>query len=165
MNDFLLESLEKGRGIESLGIKFYTDAANSIEDSKGKNTLLFLAGEEKRHLKFIQELIDSVSKGADISPIIQKKIPKAFPQKEEFKERIAMGEGDKKILEEAIKVEERSIEFYADCLSKVGGAEKDIFKTLVEEEEKHKAWLDFMKEGMDVHGYWYGLEDYFALEG
>lgn len=165
MSDFLLESLEKGKETESRGIKFYTGAANSIEDPKGKNTLLFLAREEGRHLKFIQELIDSISKGADISPIVQKKIPRVFPQKEEFREQIAVGEGDKDILEVAIGIEKRSIEFYTGCLNRVEGTEKDIFKTLVEEEEKHKAWLDFMKEGMEVHGYWYGLEDYFALGG
>lgn len=164
MSDFLIESLEKGREIELRGMKFYTDAANSVEDPKGKSTLSFLAKEEERHRGFIRELIDSVNEGADISPIIQKNRT-VFPQKEEFEKRTGAGEGDRKILEEAIKVEERSIEFYSDCLSRVNGPEKDIFKTLLGEEEKHKAWLDFMKEGMDVHGYWYGVEDYFALDG
>ncbi len=165
MSDFLIESLEKGREIELQGMKFYTDAANSVEDKKGKSTLLFLAKEEERHLGFIRELIDSVKKGADISPIIRKNGPTVFPQKEEFEKGIAAGDGDRRVLEEAIKVEERSIEFYSDCLSRVDGPGKDIFKTLLGEEEKHKAWLDFMKEGMDVHGYWYGVEDYFALDG
>lgn len=165
MGDFLIESLEKGKEIESQGIKFYTDAANSIEDPNGKSTLSFLASEEERHLGFIRKLINSVSKGADISQMIQKNGPVIFPQKEEFQKRIAAGDGDKRVLEEAIFVEERSIEFYSDCLSGTSGAERSIFKALVEEEKRHRAWLDFMKEGMDVHGYWYGLEDYFALDG
>jgi rubrerythrin len=165
MNDALLECLEKGKEIEAFGIKFYNEAANSIEDPKGKSTLQFLAREEHHHLGFIQELIDSIKKGSGISPVIQKKIPKIFPEKREFKEQVASGEGDKKILDEAMKVEDRSIEFYSNCQSRVEGEEKGIFQTLVKEEEKHKAWLDYMKDGMEVHGYWYDLGERFAFDG
>lgn len=165
MGDFLLECLEKGRDIEKAGIKFYTDASHSIEDPKGKSTLLFLAKEERRHLGYIQELVDSMNESSDFEAIVKKGLPEIFPQKEEFKEKIAAGTGDKKILEEAMGIEERSIEFYSDCQNRVGADEKEIFETLVKEEEKHKAWLDYMKDGMDVHGYWYGLGEYFAFDG
>lgn len=165
MSDFLLKSLKKGKEIESAGMKFYNDVANSIIDPKGKSTLLFLAREEGRHMKFMQELIDSITKGEDISKMVSEISPVIFPQKEEFEKGIAASKSDKKIIEEAIGVEERSIEFYSYCLGKTHKAEKSIFRTLVKEEKKHKAWLDFMKEGMEVHGYWYGIEDYFALDG
>lgn len=165
MTNFLLECLEKGKEIEQEGIKFYTDAADSIEDPKGKSTLKFLAKEEGRHLEYINELIDSISDGGDISQIIQKKIPEIFPKKEDFREQISVDKGDKKILEEAMKVEERSIEFYTECRGRVNSSEKEIFEILIKEEEKHKAWLDYMKDGMDVHGHWYDLGEYFSFDG
>jgi rubrerythrin len=165
MGDLIFECLERGMDIEKAGIKFYTDASRSIKDPKGKSTLLFLAKEEGRHLEYIKEIIDSMNASSDFGAIVQKGLPEIFPQKEEFTQQIAAGTGDKKILEEAMKVEERSIEFYSDCQNRAGASEKEIFETLVKEEEKHKAWLDYMKDGMDVHGYWYELGEYFAFDG
>ena len=37
MSDFILKCLENGKEIEKSGIKFYKDAAESIEDPKGKS--------------------------------------------------------------------------------------------------------------------------------
>jgi len=165
MNNDILECLQKGKDLEAFGIKFYNEAADSISDPQGKSTLKFLAKEEHHHLEFIAKLIDSIKKGSDLSPLLGEKIPKIFPKKEEFKEQMTSTKGDKKILDEAMKVEERSIEFYTNCQSTFKGVEKDIFSILIKEEEAHKAWLDYMKDGMEVHGYWYDLGERFSFDG
>jgi len=172
-DEFVLKSLDAGRGIETYGIKFYTEAYENVKDAKGRKTLQFLANEEKEHLRFINNLSQAFKEdasGKEIGKIIKghknlMENPKIFPGKEGYEVQIDIGDADKEILREAKKVEEKSIEFYKDCKNKVDKTEhKDIFETLVNEENKHVEWIEIMQGYMDVHGYWYDLSGYFANE-
>jgi len=162
-----LEGLKTGITIEEDGIKFYSNAAEKTQDPAGKRTLEFLAKEEKRHKEFLESLLKSVEDKENPEKIIEKHIgkPKIFPKEEEFSEKIKAGRQDKEILEEAKKVEERSINYYAGLSNKVGEKEKKIFEILVGEERKHKEWIEYMEEALEIHGYWQGVEKYFELEG
>ncbi len=171
--DFVLDSLDTGRKMELEGIKFYNEAAETIEDTMGKGTLNFLANEEKEHLKFINNLSQSFKEnegGEKIAEIIkdhknQMERPKIFSDKEEYKKKIKSGNAEKEILKEAKKVEERSIKFYNGCHQNVNEAiYKEVFEMLLEEENKHLEWVEMMQSYMDVHGYWYDLDSYFANE-
>ncbi|MFQ5975489.1 MAG: ferritin family protein [Candidatus Hydrothermarchaeales archaeon] len=170
---FVLDCLDTGRKIETEGIKFYKGGAETIKDGKGRETLKFLANEEKEHLRFINNLSRSFKENEGrkrIAKIIKEhknlmSRPKIFPGKAEYEKRIETDNADKEILNEAKKVEDRSIGFYQECKRKVGEQEyKEIFETLEGEEKKHLEWIEMMQGYMDVHGYWYDLYEYFANE-
>jgi len=164
--EVILGALKEGAEIEKKGIKFYKEAAKRVVDKNGKATLEYLAKEEARHLKFIKDLERSLeSRGRDKERVLEGfKHPHIFPEKEEYLKGVHT-QGDRKVLEEAKTVEERSIAFYQGFLERVEGEEyKKVFQALVAEEESHLEWVNFMMDGLEVYGYWYGLEDYMANE-
>ncbi len=149
------ECLRAGIDIETEGVKFYLEAAKKTKNSEGRRTLNFLAKEEKRHLKFLRELLDS----KNLLEIVEKYSaakPKIFPDKKASME-------DRQILSDAMEVEKKSISFYQECAEKK--EYKRIFDVLISEEKKHLEWLKFMQEALELHGYWSGLQERFGLEG
>lgn len=163
------QRLEEGMEIEKEGMKFYNDAVKKIKDPEGIRFLTHLSEEEGLHYKFIKELKDSVEGKKDhkVKGIISdfKGHKKIFPEKKEFEKEISTGDADKKILEEALKIEERSIKFYQGGLEKVSKDEyKKIFEVLIREEKSHKDWVEFLKDGLTIDGYWMDIEENFALD-
>lgn len=157
--------------IEKKGEAFYSKASEEVENPHGKLTLRFLAREERRHYKYLEALFRKVKKGLrqEVPPLPRR--PKL--KREEILETMKrMGvkaravKKDREIVNEAMRVEEKSIEFYEGFLGRVKDAEsREIFKELIEEEKHHLEWLEFIRDALEVHGYWYDLESYFALEG
>jgi rubrerythrin len=171
MDGVLIRALEAGMEMEKRGEAFYSKAAGEVENPHGKLTLNFLAGEERQHYRFLEALLESVKKGLRPEAPPLPKRPRL--KREEILEAMRqMGvkaraaRRDREIVGEAMKVEEKSIEFYEGFLGEAGDAKsREIFKELVEEERRHLEWLEFIRDALEVHGYWYDLESYFALEG
>jgi rubrerythrin len=167
----VLTALKTGIELESYGLKFYTKAASEVKDPKGRQTLQFLANEEKDHLKFFKDLRESFLKGGQDSTknIIQlhygSNRSKVFPEMEEYLEEIKDSRGDEKILEEAEGIEKRSISFYKSSAGEVLNPDyQEIFKVLIREEEGHLKLIWQMSDYMKLHGVWSGLEEYFVNE-
>ncbi|RMF90606.1 MAG: hypothetical protein D6733_03330 [Methanobacteriota archaeon] len=165
------EALEAGLELESRGIGFYSRAAQEVRDPKGRQTLLFLAEEEREHREFIRELLESLKERDDslLKGAVQKqrarKDTRVFPELEEYVEEIRDSRGDRKILDEAAEIEKRSIEFYREAGKDIENRDyQEIFRILIKEEEGHLALVRQMADYMVLHGVWSGLEDYFANE-
>jgi rubrerythrin len=167
----VLSVLKKGMELESFGIKFFTDAAEEVTDPRGRQTLKFLASEEREHLKFIKDLKKSFEDKENdktksiIKTLAEKSHIKVFPAVDEYLEKVKIGSGDQKILEEAEGIEKRSIEFYKGALMEMeNGNSKDAFNILIKEEEGHLKLIEQMQDYMTLHGVWSGLDDYFVNE-
>ena len=168
----ILAVFKKGIELESFGIKFYREAADEVTDPKGRQTLQFLANEERDHWSFIVDLKHSFESGnkSSAKKIINKRSETkahstVFPKMEDFSEKIAESKGDEKILEEAEDIEKRSIEFYTSAMADVKDLDyRDIFNILIREENGHLQLVQQMRDYMTLHGVWSGLEDYFANE-
>ena len=167
----VLEALNSGLEIESAGLKFYSNASEEVSDPRGRQTLRYLADEEKKHLKFIKELKSSFEKNKEpgVKGIVKAhktaQESKVFPKLEKFIGKIKSATGDKRILEEAEGVEKRSIAFYKDMAKEIKNRDyKEVFNILIREEEGHLMLVRQMADYMVLHGVWSGLEDYFANE-
>lgn len=167
----VLEALNSGLELESAGLKFYSKALEEVSDPRGRQTLRYLADEEKEHLKFIKTLKSSCEKNKEpgVKGIVKaRKIAqesKVFPQLEKFVEAVKSERGDKRILEEAEGIEKRSITFYKDMAKEIKNKDyKEVFNLLIREEESHLMLVRQMADYMVLHGVWAGLEDYFANE-
>jgi len=169
--DEIVKALKAGMEIEKKGEAFYTRAAEKVENPHGQLTLNFLAREEKEHYRFLEGLLASVEKGRAPGRLALPKHPRL--KKEEILEAMRrMGvkgrapESHREIVNKAMEVARKSIEFYEGFLSEATKEDnRKIFKALAEEEKKHLAWLEFIRDALEVHGYWYDLESYFALGG
>ncbi len=167
----VLAVLKKGIALESFGIKFYTESAGEVNDPRGKQTLKFLANEERDHLKFIKDLKASFENREEekanttLKTWKEKRHHRVFPEIEEYLEEVRESRGDKKILEEAEEIEMRSIELYKGALDGIENKDfKNIYNSLIKEEEGHLALVQQMNDYMTLHGVWSGLEDFFANE-
>ncbi len=167
----VLAALKTGIELESKGLNFYTKASERVMDPRGKQTLVFLANEEKDHLKYLRGLLESFEKkSSKFMDIVEAKKerdkkPKVFPEMENYLEEVRDIKGDKKILEEAAEIEKRSIAFYRESGEGVKGRDsRKIFDLLVKEEEEHLKLIEQMDDYMVLTGVWSGLEDYFANE-
>jgi rubrerythrin len=167
----IVKALKAGMDIEKKGEAFYSKAAGKVENPHGQLTLNFLAREEREHYKFLEGLVASITEGRTPEGFA---LPKhADLKKEEILETMRrMGvkgrvpKGNKEIIDEAMKVEKKSIELYEGFLSETKNEDnRKIFRTMAEEEKKHLEWLEFIRDALEIHGYWYDLESYFALEG
>lgn len=167
----IVRALRAGMNIEKKGEAFYSKAAGKVENPHGQLTLNFLAREEREHYKFLEGLAASIKKGRTPEGFA---LPKhAGLKKEEILETMRRMEvkgrvpkGSKEIIDEAVKVEKKSIELYEGFLSETKNEDnRKIFRTMAEEEKKHLEWLEFIRDALEIHGYWYDLESYFALEG
>jgi rubrerythrin len=167
----IAKALKAGIDIEKKGEVFYSKAAGEVENPHGQLTLNFLAREERAHYKFLEGLLASIKKGSARGRLALPVHPRL--KKEEILETMrrmgVKGEvprGNKEIIAAAMKVEKKSIAFYEGFLSEVKGEDnRKIFRTMAGEEKKHLEWLEFIMDAMEIHGYWYDLEGYFALEG
>jgi rubrerythrin len=168
----VIGALKKGSELESYGLKFYTVASNEVSDPRGRQTLMYLAKEEKEHLKFINDLRKTFESDHEelIGDIVKSKsesigLPKVFPEKEEYLSEVKEGRGDRDILEEAALIEKRSMQFYADSAKGIKNSDyREIFNILLKEEEGHLQLIEQMSEYMVLHGVWSGVENYFVNE-
>lgn len=172
-NDFelVLGTLKTGLSLEARGIKFYGDAAQKITDPKGRQTLRYLVHEEEDHLAFLNNIRrayldkNKASLKKTLEDHSRGKKEQVFPELEEFISDVKDTKGDKKILEEAMEIEKRTVKLYENVLDNAMDDEaKKVFEVLVEEEKGHLELVSEMHDYMVLHGVWSGLDDYFANE-
>ena len=161
------EVLLTAMDIEKEGEMFYSKASMEVRDPVARNTLRFLSEEEKRHLKFIESVYNTLKKGEDVEGIKKEfHNVKVFPDYPEFISGVKASEKDFKILMEAKEIEKRSKEFYQNKMSEVEGErEREIIEMLAKEEEKHYRWIEYLESYVEEHGYWTGIDKYFSLNG
>jgi len=167
----VLEVLKKGIELESYGIKFYSKSSETVSDPKGKQTLNFLAHEEREHLNFIQELQkifeDGGASGLEktVSSHLERIHEKVFPELGEYLKDVKKSSGDKQILEEALEIEKKSVALYKSQIEASKNENvKKIFEILVKEEQGHLTLVEQMQDYMVLNGVWTGLDEYFANE-
>jgi len=162
-----LKALSAGMELEKRGIEFYSGAAEKVESAEGRQTLRFLANEEKEHLKLIKELKKSLEEKRAEEHAMEhwreSRGSRIFPELESYLTKVKAGREDRAILEEAAEIERRSIKFYEKA-GRDAKRYREVFTTLVREEKGHLQLVEQMMSYMVLHGYWAGLEDYFANE-
>jgi len=179
----LLSAMRGAMRIEKQGIRFYSRAARGVKDPNGKAILEFLADEERRHLLLFENLARSFRLTAKSSQTLrvmrshapdaikkQVKIlkkPRIFPKPIEYHKRhdVAM---DVKIMDEAIKVEKKSIALYEEYKRELGGKDKGMkhaLQLVIDEEKQHLDWFEFARGDAKLHSYWAELEEHFSIQG
>ncbi len=161
------EILITAMNLEKKGEEFYSRAVMDVEDPVAKNTLLFLAEEEKRHREFINGIYKSLGKEEELKKMKDQFTGSSvFPDYSKFVSRVKTTEKDAGILREAREIEIRSEEFYREKQKEVTGEiEREILEMLAKEERKHLKWIEYLQEFVEEHGYWTGIDEHFSLDG
>jgi len=148
------EIVEIGIQIENNGRDFYNMLAKQSENQQAKEIFKFLAGEEDKHIKFFQDILEKTQEfappGLNADDYLRyMKIlagEHIFSQKNRGEEIAQNTRSDKDAIEVAIRFEEDSIVFYTGIKRIVPEHDHKVIDALIMQEEDHlKQLLDMKK--------------------
>ena len=131
------EAFKLARKLESEGISFYKKVLNMVKDSKVKEVLFYLLGEEEAHLQLFEKMVEREDpealndSGDDVLDILDTGV---FPL---LKDEALTTDLDK-ALQLGINIEKRSLAFYLEMVKHTDNEEgKVALKKIIDEEKKH----------------------------
>lgn len=148
------EIVELGIRIENNGRDFYNSLSGQAENLKVQKTFKFLAGEEEKHIKTFQGILDQTQRfepqGLDADQYLRYVSAYAgeyiFTQRSKGEMIAKSIKNDKEALAAAIRFEEGSIVFYSGMKRVVPEYDVKIVEALIRQEEGHLMQLLDMKK-------------------
>ena len=165
-NTVALQALRQAIRLEQAGYKFYTEAAEGTADPRGKEMFLFLADDEKLHLRIVQDQYEALSAGQgwgsfsevlELKPVDVDK-PLFPPERDALEKAIGPEAGDTEALLFAIQKENESYELYRKAATETDDpVGKDMYQRLASYEHVHFDILMLNYEHLVSTGSWRGL--------
>lgn len=163
-----LAAIDAAIQIEKDGLSFYSEAAEQIDDPKGKKMFQSLARDEAAHLKLFEDARRALLERGDwlspkeveaISPQRFKRAP-IFPAADEIKQ-VEIPERQLAALRRGIQAEEDSIAFYTEQMSQVGDPDAQaMYVYLVEQEKGHRTILQGEYDYLTQTGFWFDVREF-----
>jgi rubrerythrin len=157
-----LQALRQAIRLEQDGYKFYTEVAERMSDTRGKEMFLSLADDEKLHLRIVQDQYEALKGGqewvsfrevVEFEPVDLDK--SLFPPE---KEAVSSEASDTDALLFALQIENESYELYKKAASETGDpAGKKMYQFLADQERTHFDILMLNYEHLTSTGSWRGL--------
>lgn len=148
------EIVEIGIQIEKNGRDFYNALIKNSKSAKARQIYEYLAGEEGRHIKAFQAILESVEKyepaeaypGEYFAYMNALAGEHVFTQKEKGREVAAQVKSDKDAVEKGIGLEKDSIVFYEGMKKVVPDSDLRIVDELIAQEQSHLLQLTELKK-------------------
>jgi rubrerythrin len=141
----------------------YYSAAKTIDDDRGKAIFTSLGDDEQSHVEFLQYSLEQLRADKTIdSARLQTTIPalKLINDNiERMKAEIPqqMLGNIKTVLNNALKLEKETSNFYRDARDKTEGSIKEIFNTFLEIEERHVDVVQIEIDHASNNGMWFNF--------
>lgn len=161
-----MNSIEIAVRMETDAIKFYTEAADKTSNPVGKKMFLSIAEDEKRHLKYLDAIIKDLNiQLSDVNPI--QNIQTIFESmKSSLMKKVSATNDEMEAFKIAMQMEKEGVEFYKNLLSdSKNDKEKELFKKLISEEEKHYAIFSNTYSFLADTGNWFMWQERGIVEG
>ncbi|MCQ5375995.1 MAG: ferritin family protein [Methanomassiliicoccales archaeon] len=147
--------------IERFGYEYYMQLSKCVKDERGSALFRGLARDEEMHRSMIESEIHRIQPDAKLSELKPlKRYAGLIPQKifsENLQENCRSVEGEIKIIEVGISVEDNSIRLYTDAASITSDSNvKALLERLAKWEEGHKKLLEENIHMLKLEGTWYG---------
>lgn len=138
--------------IEKDGIQFYRDIAQKERNPQARKTLEFLVADEQCHLKFfeerLRELESTDDRDAD-NDVLDSLDYGVFHPYDQIKKLAAAVKDSKTALKLAVKIEDKSLQFYEACRRLVSSEKtKQQLQHVIEEEQRHREVLRSLLSGL-----------------
>ncbi len=133
--------------IEKDGLRFYEKFGSRVENSKVRQTLEFLLGEERKHLQFFEDSLSRVRRDkedtAEDNDLLTSMDFGIFQPYQSIAELEDIVGDIPKALRLGIAIEDKSIKFYQACHQNISTDKaKAELALIIEEEKRHKDLLD-----------------------
>ena len=145
-----LEALALAIYNEQSAFDFYTKLSDLIKNESGKQKFKFLADDERRHRKLLEDHYKKVTAGTEFAfdPAKGKTI------QVEVRDGITASEA----LDIGIKAEKEAYEFYSKSATEAEDPEaKKMFLMLAEQEDRHYSLLTAEKQAVIGQFYWFDM--------
>ena len=150
------EIVELGIQIEKNGRDFYSAVAAKAKDSAAEGKFKFLAGEEEKHIKIFQKILEETAKyepqGLDADEYLAYMNSLAgehvFVQKNQGAEFAKKAKSDKEAIEMGMAFEKDSIIFYTGMKKVVPEYDLKVIDQLIEQEELHLKMLSDLRHNL-----------------
>ncbi|MBI4295073.1 MAG: ferritin family protein [Chloroflexi bacterium] len=145
VNNKALEALQQAIRLETEGQRFYLDAAERVQDARGKDMFRLLAKDEAIHLRLVQnqyESLKEVGEWAAGPPLKVKSIDLDKPLFPKGKESVTVAVKpdytEKDALLFALDIESKSYDLYRTAAQETDSARgKQVYTFLAGEEQTH----------------------------
>ncbi len=164
----VLRAIETAIQIEKDGLTFYTEAADQVDDPKGKKMFQTLAADERAHLQLFEnaraallneENWPSLEKAQAISPKKSIRQP-VFPTGDELGS-VEIPDRQLAALRRGLEAEEDSISFYSEQMARVDDPDgKAMYAYLIEQEQGHRTILQGELDYLTGTGFWFDVQEF-----
>ncbi len=154
----LQEVMETAIQMEKDGIKYYSSAAEKIDNDPARKMFNFLIEDEKRHIekwKAVSREEDIKDSGEKKSEELQRKIKTIFSSiPADIKEKIKASSREAQVLSGAIEMEEKGIKYYTEKASELEGRAAELCRLIAREEKTHRDLLRNTLEYIQNNWHW-----------
>lgn len=161
-----MNGIEIAKKMETDAIKFYTEAAEKAHYPAGKKMFETIAGDEKRHLEIVTQLLKGLDVHVeDVHPI--ENIKTVFEKmKDEMLEKVEATSDELEAFKIAMQMEKEGLEFYRKLLSEASSdKEKNLYEKLMKEEEQHYHIFANTYDFLNDTGNWFMWDNHSIVEG
>ncbi len=147
----------------------YREALQTTADETGKRIFQVLCNEEMSHLDYLRERLDEWQKDGKISV---KKLETSIPTRaaideslQKLRSQVSAEPSPKhsvelELLQQALKVEVQTSNFYKDMVQKLDGDGRRLFERFVEIEEGHQAIVQAEIDSLSGYGFWFDTAEF-----
>ncbi len=157
MDNEIVAGLKEAMLAERAGIEFYRTAAERTVDERGREVFTLLAGEEERHLEYLQRQFGHLLKGVEFEPLKEgaKLLDKPGPIfSPAITSRLSNAHWEMTALAVGMALEQSAIKRYQELAEKAGSeSAREFFLALVRWEQTHARALEAEFERLK-EAYW-----------
>lgn len=167
MQEEIKEAVQQARKLEIDGADYYTQLAKSCESDAAARMFHSFAGDEKRHLKIVEDLAEGVGVDVDSLPMPRDEIRTLFSEASETGAQTARAtEDEKQAVSKAMQMETKSFKLYTDTAENAGDeATRRLFQRLAHEENQHYEMLENTLEYMNSNDQWFLWKEWALIVG
>lgn len=161
-----MTSLEIAIKMETDAVDFYESCASKTGHPVGRMMFLSVAGDEKRHISYVNQLIEGMDfRPEDVTPM--QNIKTVFEKNRvAMEQKLAASRDELEAFGIALQLEKEGFEFYEKAASLAGSAkEKALFERLAQEERQHYTIFDNTLNYLKDTGLWFMWEERAIYEG
>ena len=167
MGEEFKEAIEKARKLERDGADFYTEAAEKCTVISGKRMFESFAGDERRHLRMIDDMAEGLGVDLDQSPMPRDEIRTLFSTAEEtLGDDIRATADEKDAIRIAMEMETKSYKLYKGAAAEAtDDVPRELFERLAREENQHYEMLENTREYLSSNQQWFMWNEWALIVG
>ncbi len=167
MKDEIKEAVQQARKLEIDGAEYYTQLAKNCSSEAAAKMFHSFAGDEKRHLKVVNDLAEGAGVDTGELPMPRDEIRTMFSDAAETMAETAEATDDEKeAVSKAMEMETKSFKLYSQSAEDAEDEQtQELFELLARQENQHYEMLENTLEYMNSNEEWFLWKEWALIVG